>query len=291
MESRGILIGIAGWSYDDWKGVVYPVGCRDTLRAVASLVDLVEINATFYRTPKVEVVSSWVERTADLATRFTAKLPQDVTHRPWRDAAIARAYRAALAPLVDSGRLDGLLAQFSHRLVAGGEALRLLERIVVEFGDAAPLVVELRHGSWKAPDWQRRVVDRGYGIAALDYPGIVRGGFVRAEAQPRSSLGYYRLHGRNVAAWFDKDAGRDATYDHLYTAAEVAELERRVERLAAAAAKLAVVANNHFRGKAVKLALELKAWRDAGPVEVPTELLQAYPELEAIAKGGQRTLF
>ena len=61
MESRGILIGIAGWSYDDWKGVVYPVGCRDTLRAVASLVDLVEINATFYRTPKVEVVSSWVE--------------------------------------------------------------------------------------------------------------------------------------------------------------------------------------------------------------------------------------
>ena len=33
--------GIAGWSYDDWKGVVYPRGCKDTLRFCAEHVDLI----------------------------------------------------------------------------------------------------------------------------------------------------------------------------------------------------------------------------------------------------------
>ena len=36
----GLLFGVAGWSYDDWKDVVYPRGCKDTLRAVAELVDV-----------------------------------------------------------------------------------------------------------------------------------------------------------------------------------------------------------------------------------------------------------
>ena len=32
-----LLFGVAGWSYEDWKGIVYPRNCKDTLRAVAVL--------------------------------------------------------------------------------------------------------------------------------------------------------------------------------------------------------------------------------------------------------------
>ncbi len=43
--------GIAGWSYDDWRGVVYPRSCQDTLRYCAEFVDYIEINSAFYRFP------------------------------------------------------------------------------------------------------------------------------------------------------------------------------------------------------------------------------------------------
>jgi uncharacterized protein YecE (DUF72 family) len=51
MVEAAVLFGVAGWSYPDWKDVVYPRNCRDTLRAVAERVDLIEINNTFYRPP------------------------------------------------------------------------------------------------------------------------------------------------------------------------------------------------------------------------------------------------
>ena len=36
MTTPEVLFGVAGWSYPDWRGVVYPAGCKDTLRAVAA---------------------------------------------------------------------------------------------------------------------------------------------------------------------------------------------------------------------------------------------------------------
>src|SRR5690606_22911465 len=85
---------------------------------------------------------------------------------------------------------------------------------------------------------------------------------------------YLRLHGRNRGAWFDAEAGRDATYDWLYGAAERGAVERRLAIIAAAAssATTMVAANNHFAGKAVVLALELTAWARAAPVDVPQSL-------------------
>ncbi len=46
-----LKFGIAGWSYDDWRGVVYPRSCQDTLRYCAEFVDYIEINSAFYRFP------------------------------------------------------------------------------------------------------------------------------------------------------------------------------------------------------------------------------------------------
>ena len=80
--------GVAGWTYADWKDVVYPRNCKDTLRAVAQRVDLIEINNTFYRPPSAKNCKSWVERTADLGTLFTAKLPHEFTHERRFDAAL-----------------------------------------------------------------------------------------------------------------------------------------------------------------------------------------------------------
>src|SRR5204863_5087054 len=49
-----VRVGTAGWSYQDWNGVVYPRPRPrgfDPLVMMSELFDTIEINATFYRTP------------------------------------------------------------------------------------------------------------------------------------------------------------------------------------------------------------------------------------------------
>ena len=61
-----IRIGVAGWDYPDWNGVVYPAraGSRfDKLAHVARFVDVVEINSTFYRPAAPSTSVAWVRRT------------------------------------------------------------------------------------------------------------------------------------------------------------------------------------------------------------------------------------
>src|SRR6266511_3629025 len=76
-----------------------------------------------------------------------------------------------------------------------------------------------------------------------------------------SAVGYMRLHGRNTAAWFQEDVGRDARdarYDYLYAEHELGEIAATVKSIAAQARETYLIANNHFRGQAVVNALQLR---------------------------------
>ena len=46
-----VYIGVAGWSYPDWKGIVYTSSKIDQLEYISRFVDCLEINSTFYRPP------------------------------------------------------------------------------------------------------------------------------------------------------------------------------------------------------------------------------------------------
>ena len=49
-------IGLAGWSYPDWKGRVYPPKLPrgfDPLQYLSGYFDSIEVDSTFYRTPTV----------------------------------------------------------------------------------------------------------------------------------------------------------------------------------------------------------------------------------------------
>ena len=254
------MFGVAGWTYEDWKDVVYPRNCKDTLRAVAQRVDVVEINSTFYGLPSAKNCRSWAERTVDLGTRFTAKLPQAFTHERRFDGALVAQVREGFEPLVASGRLLALLAQFDHSLACGPAAIELLARLAQAFGDLVPLCVEVRHPSWNAAVALEALRGLRVGALELDYPGMV-GGFSRdvTGVHAPGGLAYFRLHGRN-RAWFRKGAGRDEVYDWRYAPDEVRQLEQRIQRIAATAARTVVVANNHFHGKAMAVVEELLAW-------------------------------
>jgi uncharacterized protein YecE (DUF72 family) len=92
-------------------------------------------------------------------------------------------------------------------------------------------------------------------------------------------IGYLRLHGRNYRTWFQKDAGRDARYDYLYTKPEIKEVSDRIRAIKQEAEETYAITNNHFRGQALVNAIEILEELDARPAAVPSLLAAAYPRL------------
>jgi uncharacterized protein YecE (DUF72 family) len=287
-----IRVGVAGWDYPDWNGIVYPSGAGglDRLAYLARFVDLVEINSTFYRPANPEVASSWARRTAIRpGFVFTAKAHRSWTHDPAADlCAVVPETLAGLSPLREAGVLGALLVQFPHRFHHGRESVDRLERML-DLTVGWPVVVEVRHDSWLADEvdpWLRR---REVGWCVVDQPRVGRA----AAARPRvtSSRSYLRLHGRNVADWFREGAGRDARYDYLYSPEEVRDLAGLARSLAESAEELFVVQNNHFRGKALVNALQMKRVLEKVAPTAPAELVRSYPDLAGDVAQDQSRLF
>jgi uncharacterized protein YecE (DUF72 family) len=288
-----IRVGIAGWDYPDWNGVVYPSRASrgfDRLAHVAQYVDCVEINSSFYRPLSPRTAEAWVRRTERFGHFcFTAK-----SHRSWTheraadlDAAIQQTL-TGLAPLRQAGRLGALLVQFPqsfHHTPAATDHLdRLLEPL-----DGWPTVVEVRHRSWEehaADAWFR---DRSLGWCAVDQPHV--GATARVLPRVSSDVGYLRLHGRNAANWFRPDAGRDARYDYLYSDAELRDLAATVESMASTTREMFVIQNNHFRGQALVNALQMKHLLEEVPPLAPEDLVIHYPQLERHVSVRREKLF
>jgi uncharacterized protein YecE (DUF72 family) len=280
----GIRVGPAGWSYPDWKGQVYPKPQPrgfDPLSYLAAYFDAVEINSTFYRIPDAKTTRRWVERVRDHpAFRFTAKLWQGFTHEGTASAQDEAAFRHAIDPLQDAGRLGAVLLQFPYRFHHTTENREHLRHLAEAFG-AYPLVLEIRHGSWDRPAAYEFLQALGVGFCNIDQPQVSYSiGLTQVVTSP---IGYLRLHGRNTATWFAEEAGAAARYDYRYPAEELNEIVDAVEVISRRASETYLITNNHFRGQAALNALELRAHLRGASVPVPPPLLTAYPELHHIA--------
>lgn len=277
-----IRVGVAGWSYDDWDGVVYPRPKPpgfDPLPYLADYVDLIEINSTFYRPPEPGYARRWVERVEEQpGFRFTAKLWRRFTHE--REKAWTRdeveTVRKGLAPLREADRLDALLLQFPWSFKRSGRSEEWLMDLRAAF-HGLPLVVEVRHESWNDPAFFGWLAAEGVGFVNIDQPMFSRS--IAPSARGTARIGYVRVHGRNYQDWFRKDAGRDARYDYLYSAEE---LEPWVERAKDVARDrevdtVAVVFNNHYKAQAVVNALAFRSLLGDPHVAAPPPLAAAYP--------------
>ncbi len=279
-----IRVGVAGWDYPDWEGVVYPAGSGrsfDRLLYVARFVDVVEINSTFYRVASARTAASWARRAASVpGFRFTAKSHRSWTHDIDSDpAAVVRATLEGLAPLREAGRLGALLVQFPQSFHQSVHARDRIARLV-ESAPEWPLVFEFRHASWdddRAAAWLRGL---GAGWCVVDQPRAGR--VASATFRLTSAVGYLRLHGRNAANWFREDAGRDARYDYRYALDELRPLAAEVAAMARNAAEVFVVQNNHFRGQALANALQMKHLLQGVSPPAPRGLVEVYPDLAPI---------
>ena len=150
MTAATARVGCSGWSYRDWRGVVYPaeLATKDWFAFYASMFDTVELNSTFYRLPTQAAAEGWARR-APPGFVYALKLGQFGSHRmKLRDAA------SWLPNHMD--RAERLGATLGPTLVQLPPRWRRNAERLDEFLTAAPTTmrwaVEFREPSWLHDD-------------------------------------------------------------------------------------------------------------------------------------------
>jgi uncharacterized protein YecE (DUF72 family) len=259
-----IRIGCGSWSDSAYTGVLYPRGLPpdERLRAYAQIFDHVEINSTFYGTPKPEAVKKWIAETPP-GFLFDIKLHRVISQSPAKIAASGKddflAYALdRLQPLVRAKKMGVFLLLLPGRFGPGKHSLTELDGLVERLQPHA-LAVELRDVAWITGKEREKTFayfrERGIAWVAVDMPKDA-GMMPAIDEVTRSGLAYLRLHGRNREGYL---SGKTAAEQHeyLYSVVELRQLVRRIEALAANAADVRVVANNHARDFAPRTALAL----------------------------------
>ena len=280
MSSR-IRVGPAGWSYKDWEGVVYPrkPGSKfDPLEYLARFFDTIEINSSFYRPFTAATAKSWLRRVAGSPDfLFTAKLSRVFTHeRGTATDTDEKEVREGMDALASEGKLGGVLIQFPWSFKNTDDDRVYLTKLLTQFKEY-PLVLEVRHSSWNTPQIYESLEGLGVGICNVDQPLFAKS--IQPAAATTSQIGYVRLHGRNYQDWFRAKAPRDDRYNYLYSLDELEPWITRIKEIAARTPEAYVITNNHFLGKAVVNALEIKAVLSEQRVLAPAPLLERYPGL------------
>jgi uncharacterized protein YecE (DUF72 family) len=178
-NSGSIRVGIGGWVFPPWRGAFYPPGTRqaDELAYASRHVTAIEINGTFYRVQTPASFRKWRDETPDDFV-FSLKGPRFLTHR--NELASAEPY---MQRFFDSGFLDlgpklgPLLWQFAPTLQFDPtDFAAFLALLPAELGGRAMRhVVEVRHASFRTPQFFDLLRERGIAVAQVDdakYPAF-----------------------------------------------------------------------------------------------------------------------
>ncbi|UCC45840.1 MAG: DUF72 domain-containing protein [Candidatus Zixiibacteriota bacterium] len=209
----------------------------------------VEINSTYYRIPHPAVFANMVKKAPE-GFDFTVKVPQSFTHRRTDIESDVRFFSEAVKPLVESGMLAGLLAQFPYSFKFSQDGLDYLN-ICRDAVAPSPLFVEFRHNGWVNRQMYDHLRAEKIGYVCVDEPELP--GLLAPDAFSTTDTAYVRLHGRNAAKWWD---GGSLRYDYTYSKEELNLWREKVRKLMEKTSAQYVFFNNCHLGQAVNNARE-----------------------------------
>ncbi|HET7567368.1 MAG TPA: DUF72 domain-containing protein [Gaiellaceae bacterium] len=200
-RARAVHVGLSGWNYAHWRdGVFYPprLPARDWLPFYAERFRTVEVNATFYRLPRVDAVARWVEQTPP-GFLFAVKASRYLTHvKRLRDLGPGlERFLERIEPLLRSPKLGPLLWQLPPTFRRDDERLA---RALARFPPGLRHCVEFREPSWFVEDTYALLREHGVALVIGDRPQVNRfqtheltaeWTFVRFHAGSRGRRGNY----------------------------------------------------------------------------------------------------
>lgn len=161
-----VRVGTSGYQYKFWRGHFYSEKCKEAgmLAEFGAKLPTVEVNNTFYRTPKAEVMERWAAQVPD-DFRFAVKASRRITHiKRLKEVGddVAYLYRVAqsLGP-----KLGPVLFQLPPNLKHDDARLQAFLAAVPAGAAAA---VEFRHESWFDDEVYARLRERGVALCISD---------------------------------------------------------------------------------------------------------------------------
>jgi uncharacterized protein YecE (DUF72 family) len=161
-----LWVGTSGYNYPEWRGSFYPekFPTAKMLPYYAQRFRSVEINYTFYRTPKVEILGGWCAATPE-TFKFTLKAPKRITHiARLKDCADQVRYfvdtAASLGPKL--GVLFFQLPPYLKKDVA------LLDAFLDTLPRDIRAAFEFRHASWLDESVYARLATRNLALCVAE---------------------------------------------------------------------------------------------------------------------------
>jgi uncharacterized protein YecE (DUF72 family) len=210
-----ILAGTSGYAFKEWKGTFYPADIKPDgmLAFYASRFLTVEINNTFYRLPRENVLLEWAAQVPDGFT-FAIKASQRITHharlKPEFSADLLGFLLKNTALLED--HLGPILFQLPPNMKQDLDRLR-------GFLDLLPadrkFVIEFRHDSWFDDNVYDALRARDVAMCVAEQAEF------KCPIVPTASWGYLRLHRFDygeaaLAEWAKCVAGQPWTEAYVY---------------------------------------------------------------------------
>lgn len=162
-----LCIGTQGFSFKDWVGAFYPSSAASNryLELYSRQFRAVEIDSTFYGTPKRTTVAAWRQRTPP-DFRFTAKFPQTITHRKMLVDCDTATQHFIEAMRLLGNKLGPLLLQFSYEF--GPEHFDRLANYLDRLPKDLQFAVEVRNREWYDTKIAHMLEARGVALALHD---------------------------------------------------------------------------------------------------------------------------
>ncbi len=182
-----LLAGTSGYAFKEWKGAFYPADLGDDgwLGYYASRFPTVEINNTFYRLPKEQVLREWSAQVAAPFT-FSIKASQRITHhaRLKEESADLVDYLLKTTSALGS-RLGPILFQLPPNLKKDVDRLRgFLGLLPAD----RRYVFEFRHDSWFGDDVYDALRERDVAMCVAEQEDF------KCPIVCTATWGYLRLH-------------------------------------------------------------------------------------------------
>jgi uncharacterized protein YecE (DUF72 family) len=253
----GILVGTSAFTAAGWDGTFYPAGTKaaEYLRFYATRFRTVEVDSTFYGTPKRERVLAWYEKTpADFV--FAVKVPQVITHEKVLVDCDAEMVEFLQTMELLGEKLGPLLLQFGYFspsvMKNGAQFLARLEpflrRLTAVAGPPGPhrFVVEIRNKTWLDKPLLSLLREHGVALALTDHAWVPRPWEVKKGLDLiTADFAYVRWLGdrkgiEEITTRWDKTVV-DRRSDLLHWVEMFRELRRRNLQVYA-------YANNHYAG-------------------------------------------
>jgi uncharacterized protein YecE (DUF72 family) len=197
-----LLAGTSGYAFKEWKGTFYPADVKDAgmLGYYATRFPTVEINNTFYRLPRENVLQDWASQVPESFT-FAIKASQRITHF----ARLKPESKDLLGYLLQNttvlgDKLGPVLFQLPPNMQKDLERLKTFLGFLPR---GRRFTFEFRHSSWFDEDVVQALRENDVAMTIIDQDDFATPPIASA------SWGYVRLHrldydAQSLAQWAER---------------------------------------------------------------------------------------